>query len=203
MTRMVEDLLPVEVLRGHLSPETAYVVKNLTYGASTLRCDVRSWIEHKKTKGVRFIRQVANPRTRNEWHHPHYYPYSPLVWMYITPKGLVRYASADLSVTPEAHCRLWLMGIYDQMNRRERKFYDLILRSSQSDVETWRRWSHLVRALNDHYVEYEHTLPPYDPTKPLHRNPIAYSIACAMVREQWNRTLVVEIAAGATKQSEN
>ena len=51
----------MEILKGHTSPETAYLVRDYPYGY-TLRCQIRYWLEHKPGKGVRFVSQTTNPK---------------------------------------------------------------------------------------------------------------------------------------------
>ena len=50
-----------QILTGHVSPETAYVVADYPYGF-TLRCQIRYWLEYKKNKGVRLVSQTSNPK---------------------------------------------------------------------------------------------------------------------------------------------
>src|SRR5437762_10605235 len=42
----------MQILSGHISPETAYVVKDYPYGFR-LRCQIRYWLEYKPSKGDR------------------------------------------------------------------------------------------------------------------------------------------------------
>lgn len=51
----------MQILKGHTSPETAYVVADYPYGFR-LRCQIRYWIEYKKGKGFRFVSQTTNPK---------------------------------------------------------------------------------------------------------------------------------------------
>jgi len=50
-----------QVLSGHVSPETAYVVEDYPYGFR-LRCRIRYWLEFNKTHGVRLMSQTSNPK---------------------------------------------------------------------------------------------------------------------------------------------
>ncbi len=58
----------MEVLSGHTSPETAYVVEDYPYGYR-LRTTIRYWIETKKGFGQRFMSQTVNPKT-GRWNKP-------------------------------------------------------------------------------------------------------------------------------------
>lgn len=49
------------ILKGHISPETAYVVDDYPYGFR-LRCKIRYWLDFHPKKGVRFVSQTTNPK---------------------------------------------------------------------------------------------------------------------------------------------
>ena len=60
----------MEILKGHHSPETAYVVDDYPYGFR-LRCKIRYWLEYKPGKGFRFVSQTTNPKRDNRvWNKP-------------------------------------------------------------------------------------------------------------------------------------
>ncbi len=60
----------MQVLTGHTSAETAYVVDDYPYGF-TLRCKIRYWLEYHPKKGFRFISQTTNPKKSFEvWNKP-------------------------------------------------------------------------------------------------------------------------------------
>jgi len=54
-------------LKGHTSPETAYVVEDYPYGFR-LRTSIRYWLETNKN-GTRFVSQTVNPKT-GAWNKP-------------------------------------------------------------------------------------------------------------------------------------
>jgi hypothetical protein len=57
-------------LRGHTSPETAYLVADYPCGFR-LRCKYRCWLEHDPKKGFRFCSQTTNPKLASEpWNKP-------------------------------------------------------------------------------------------------------------------------------------
>lgn len=60
----------MNILKGHVSPETAYVVADYPFGFR-LRCKIRYWLEYKPGKGVRFVSQTTNPKQPSEvWNKP-------------------------------------------------------------------------------------------------------------------------------------
>src|SRR5208337_4925220 len=62
--------MPIEILKGPISPETAYVVEDYPYGYK-LRCKIRYWVEFKPTHGFRMVCQTTNPRKPGEcWNKP-------------------------------------------------------------------------------------------------------------------------------------
>lgn len=64
------------ILKGHVSPETAYVVNDYPYGR-TIRCKIRYWLEFKPKKGFRFMSQTTNPKRPDTfWNKPKASTYS-------------------------------------------------------------------------------------------------------------------------------
>jgi hypothetical protein len=57
------------ILKGHVSPETAYVVDDYPYGY-TLRCKIRYWLEYHPRHGFRLVSQTTNPKKGNTWNKP-------------------------------------------------------------------------------------------------------------------------------------
>ena len=62
-------------LKGHDSPETAYVVADYPYGFK-LRTKIRYWLEANKN-GTRFVSQTLNPKT-GAWNKPKASTYAQL-----------------------------------------------------------------------------------------------------------------------------
>jgi len=58
-----------QLLSGHTSPETAYLVEDYPYGFR-LRCSIRYWLEFSATKGARLVSQTTNPKKNNIWNKP-------------------------------------------------------------------------------------------------------------------------------------
>lgn len=62
--------LNVQLLSGHISPESAYVVEDYPYGFR-LRCKIRYWLEYHPKRGFRFLSQTTNPkRPGDSWNKP-------------------------------------------------------------------------------------------------------------------------------------
>ena len=59
----------ITILKGHVSPETAYQVDDYPYGF-TLRCKIRYWLEYKPKVGFRFVSQTTNPKRGDVWNKP-------------------------------------------------------------------------------------------------------------------------------------
>jgi hypothetical protein len=58
------------ILKGHTTPETAYVIADYPYGYR-LRCTIRYWLEHAPGKGFRFWSQTTNPKKPGTvWNKP-------------------------------------------------------------------------------------------------------------------------------------
>jgi hypothetical protein len=51
----------MQILTGHISPETAYTVADYPYGFR-LRCQMRYWIEVHPKHGCRMMSQTSNPK---------------------------------------------------------------------------------------------------------------------------------------------
>ena len=61
----------MRILPGiHVSPESAYIVKDYPYGFR-LRCIIRYWIEYRPKMGFRFCSQTSNPKKAGlVWNKP-------------------------------------------------------------------------------------------------------------------------------------
>src|SRR5215831_16252820 len=65
----------MQILKGHVSPETAYLVDDYPYGFR-LRCKIRYWLEYKEGQGFRLVSQTSNPKRGNVWNKPKASTYS-------------------------------------------------------------------------------------------------------------------------------
>ena len=96
----------MEILKGHTSPETAYLVQDYPYGFR-LRCKIRYWMEHHPKRGTRFCSQTTNPKRPGEyWNTPKCSTYAiPAGCMfldennYVQWAGLSEYSTAQESIT--------------------------------------------------------------------------------------------------------
>lgn len=82
-----------QILKGHTSPETAYVVDDYPYGYR-LRCKIRYWLEAKGSCGVRLVSQTTNPKRPGEvWNKPKASTYAKFGGcMFLDEKGHVQWA---------------------------------------------------------------------------------------------------------------
>ena len=66
----IDNLKVNQILSGHISPETAYVVEDYPYGFR-LRCKIRYWLEYNPSHGCRLVSQTTDPRKSFEyWNKP-------------------------------------------------------------------------------------------------------------------------------------
>jgi hypothetical protein len=84
----------LQLLSGHTSPETAYLVEDYPYGFR-LRCKIRYWLEYKAKKGFRFVSQTTNPKRPGEvWNKPKASTYAMFGGaMYLDDNGHVQFAA--------------------------------------------------------------------------------------------------------------
>lgn len=82
-----------EILKGHTSPETAYIVADYPYGFR-LRCKIRYWLEYNPKRGFRFVSQTTNPKRPGEfWNKPKASTYCKLGGaMYLDVQGHVNWS---------------------------------------------------------------------------------------------------------------
>lgn len=150
-----DEIRAVRVLRGHLSPETAYVVGQDS-AASAPGVPVRHWIETApggpQQGKRRFISQVGRPkRPADPWNPPQRGTYEFLTWMFLTSDGQVGHVGiGEAGVTPCLHALLGLLDIADQMTPDEEDGYDLMLQVSQLDQRSWREWHRQTDAIAEH-----------------------------------------------------
>lgn len=145
----------VEVLHGHTSPQTAYLVTDYPYGG--LRCSMRYWI-HTATTGAhsgqqRLMRQSSNPRKpATVWNTPKADTYQLMTLLYRDELGHVqRWGVSEYGVTPQADAVFRLMGLYDQLTADRRRKYDAIVGASRlGDAQPWLEFQATLAALADH-----------------------------------------------------
>jgi len=82
----------MDILEGHVSPETAYLVDDYPYGFK-LRCKIRYWLEYHPKHGVRFCSQTTNPKRGDIWNRPKYSTYADISGaMYLNGEGHVTWS---------------------------------------------------------------------------------------------------------------
>lgn len=86
-----------QVLAGHVSPETAFLVDDYPYGFR-LRCKIRYWLEFKAKKGVRFVSQTSNPKLPGlVWNKPKASTYAEFGGaMFLDENGHVQWSGLNL-----------------------------------------------------------------------------------------------------------
>jgi len=119
------------MLSGHTSFETAYRVENYPYGR--LRCKIWFWIEHKASKGYRFMSRTENPKNgrMNAPKASTYMEFAGAMYLdeneHVQWAGLHAYSSPEVILTfvknfPEYSERTFLLGIVKAKERLVEKF---------------------------------------------------------------------------------
>lgn len=93
MTFKREDLM-----FGHTSEETAFVVDDYPYGFR-LRTQIRYWVETTKN-GDRFVSQTLNPKT-GRWNNPKKSTYIEVGVMYLNDEDRVKFGGLTMWSKPE------------------------------------------------------------------------------------------------------
>ncbi len=92
----------LNLLTGHTSFETAYIVDDYPYGFR-LRCKIAYWIETSPKHGMRFVSRTTNPKKAGEvWNKPKASTYSPLLVMGLDENGHVKSHGASIYVKMDA-----------------------------------------------------------------------------------------------------
>jgi hypothetical protein len=82
----------MQLLKGHISPETAFLVDDYPYGYS-LRCKIRYWLEYAPKRGFRFVSQTSNPKRGHVWNKPKASTYARFgAAMFLDDKGHVQWS---------------------------------------------------------------------------------------------------------------
>jgi hypothetical protein len=85
-----------QILKGHISPETAYVVEDYPYGFR-LRCQIRYWLDCNPKRGARLMSQTSNPKRPGlVWNKPKASTYCVFGGcMYLDDAGHVQWAGLN------------------------------------------------------------------------------------------------------------
>lgn len=82
----------MQLLQGHTSPATAFVVDDYPYGFR-LRCKIRYWLDYSPRHGFRLMTQTTNPKAGNVWNKPKASTYCRFgACMYLDEAGHVQWA---------------------------------------------------------------------------------------------------------------
>ena len=92
----------VQVLKGHTSPETAYLIEDYPYGFK-LRTEKRCWIEEAPKKGFRFASQTRNPKLPSKpWNKVVYSTYNQFGGgMFLDEEGHVQWTGVSGYTSPK------------------------------------------------------------------------------------------------------
>jgi hypothetical protein len=98
----------MQIITGHTSPETAYLVADYPYGY-TLRCKIRYWLEYKVKHGFRLISQTTNPKRPGEiWNKPKASTYCMFAVMFLDDAQHVKWAGLSAAYADATECQTWL-----------------------------------------------------------------------------------------------
>jgi hypothetical protein len=96
-----------ELLIGHTTPETAYVVDDYPYGFR-LRCKIRYWLEYHPKRGFRLVSQTSNPKRGGVWNKPKASTYARFGGaMYLNDEGHVTWAALN-EYSDAAECQQYV-----------------------------------------------------------------------------------------------
>lgn len=96
----------MQILKGHVSPDTAYLVEDYPYGY-TLRCKKRYWLEWHPKRGFRFVSQTTNPKRGHAWNAPKASTYCRFGGcMYLEDNGHVQWTGLT-EYTDGAEAKAW------------------------------------------------------------------------------------------------
>lgn len=97
----------MQILTGHISPDTAYIVADYPYGFR-LRCKIRYWLEFKPKVGFRFVSQTTNPKRDGEvWNKPKASTYCRFAGcMFLDDAGHVQWDGLT-EYSNGAECKAW------------------------------------------------------------------------------------------------
>jgi hypothetical protein len=110
--------MPDNLLFGHTSPETAYVVDDYPYGYR-LRTSIRYWVETTK-HGDRFVSQTVNPKT-DRWNKPKASTYVGVMVLFLDDEGHVSRVSVTENDSAEWIARFLETVGLDRLNDGQRR----------------------------------------------------------------------------------
>ena len=131
-----------KILRGHTSPESAFIVNDYPYGFR-LRCKIRYWLEKRHGRGYRLMSQTSNPKPAGEiWNQPKASNYClGLCFMFLNERGHVQWTCRDAFTLAGREFVEFAECWSDQLNDEERSTLALIGKlSRQLNPTSWANW---------------------------------------------------------------
>lgn len=134
----------MQVLHGHISPETAFIVEDYPYGFR-LRCKMRCWIEKaEKGKGkgqYRFCTQTTNPRIEGKevWNKPKYGVYSDFMLMYLDENNHIKHDVMNISSNP-AKFQDFINKYAEQLTDNESKELNTLMKVAAKIDAIWAKY---------------------------------------------------------------
>lgn len=146
---------PLQVLRGHVSRDTAYEIDGHRYGVrvSTIRYWVETATRGPKRQQRRVMAQTTNPNKpgspwNNPWAKSTFFRW---VTLCLDPNGQMEWIGVhDFDVTPEFDARLKLSGVYAQLTDDEREQYEVLADKSRLRRGPWMQFNRTVDAIAAH-----------------------------------------------------
>jgi hypothetical protein len=138
------ELAPATVLRGHVSPKTAYEADGQRYW-------LRTPPEGVTAGQVCLMTQAADPAKPGGWKRPTGKPYSHWAVMYEDSLGHVDWwPIGKFGPNPWEHLRFRLRTLFDQLTPDERKGYvDAVKLGYGVQAEVWERANHAFELIAD------------------------------------------------------
>jgi len=141
----------MEILKGHTSPETAYLVTDYPYGFR-LRCNIRYWLEDHPKLGTRMVSQTSNPKRPGlVWNKPKASTYAYVAGClyingedHVTWATLTEYSTGEssqawydtyhegLSPASDARCLAWIRAKRKYEEAKARKEIDMMQRDNKT-----------------------------------------------------------------------
>mgnify|MGYP001611379749 FL=1 len=134
----------MQVLHGHNSAETAYVVDDYPYSFH-LRCKIRYWLETASKGGkrgeMRLMSQTTDARRGNAvWNKPKGSTYNDFAVMYLDEKQHVHQAVVSAYSGAENFGRFVSDGFFLQLDEEQLKRFRVILAGSRVlSPQSWKR----------------------------------------------------------------
>lgn len=122
----------MQTIKGHTSPETAYVVDDYPYGFR-LRCKIRYWLEYKAKHGFRLMSQTTNPKRPGEiWNKPKGSTYCSFAVMTLNEdNGHVSWNGLNVAYSSAAECKAWADKFGEALDESPRAQLNAIIKAKE------------------------------------------------------------------------